>query len=334
MLSFIINGLFNKNIMNNHLNDIKKIVQQLAVLFFLFSLPALAVAAPNNDPKDQTVNSENVSNQTTNNEKNTEQAARQHINALAAPLYNPFVERYVLDEIKQLRVEQAQNKNELLQEIYDREHHSVDRAVAYATNTVTYFFYLIAGATSILVIVGWTSIREMKERVHSLADEEISRLVQQYEERLDALEQEVKQKTENIEENREEISLTQEVQSLWLRAQQESAPASKIIIYDKILRLRSDDCEALTYKADTVLELNEPQWAANLCHQALAIDAHNSHAFYQLGCAYTALNKPDEAVQFLERAIAENEGYRTELQTDPALQPLKNFEPFKKLAVF
>ena len=296
---------------------IKNTARLVTVLCLLCGLPALVLAATNN-PADQ--------------QKNTDQAAKEHINTLTAPLYNPFVERYVLDEIKQLRIEQAQNKNELLQEIYDREHHSVDRAVAYATNTVTYFFYLIAGATSILVIVGWTSIREIKERVHSFADEEITRLVQQYEQRLDTLEQEVKQRTENIEENREEISLTQEVQSLWLRAQQESSPASKIIIYDKILQLRNNDCEALTYKADTVLELNEPQWAANLCHQALAIDAHNSHAFYQLGCAYAALNKPEDAVQFLEKAISENEVYRAEIKTDPALKTLKNLASFKQLA--
>lgn len=257
--------------------------------------------------------------------------AREAVEGLDSPLYNPFVERYVLDEIKQLRIDQAQTKNELIQQIVDREHHSVDRAVAYATDTVTYFFYLIAGATSVLVLVGWTSIREIKDRVHSMADEEISRLVHQYEQRLEAIEREVNNKTQRIQENKEEIELTQEVQSLWLRAQQESIPASKITIYDKLLKLRKDDCEALTYKADTVLELNEPQWAANLCLQALEIDPKNGHAFYQLGCAYAALNKFDEAVFFLEKSVMHNESYRLELGADPALEKLKGYEPFEKI---
>ncbi|MCE0559133.1 MULTISPECIES: tetratricopeptide repeat protein [unclassified Motilimonas] len=248
--------------------------------------------------------------------------AQQVVEALDAPLYNPFVERYVLDELKQLRVEQAATKHELIQQIVDREHKSVDRAVAYATDTVTYFFYLIAAATSVLVIVGWSSIREIKERVHTLADEEISKLINEYEKRLEAIEAQLQQKTQHIEENREEIELTQESQSLWLRAQQESSSANKIRIYDELLKLRPNDCEALTYKADAVLELDEPQWAANLCHQALKIDEENSHAFYQLACAYTAMQQFDEAIKYLSQAISRQESYREGLNDDPALTPL------------
>ncbi|MCE2593784.1 tetratricopeptide repeat protein [Motilimonas cestriensis] len=254
--------------------------------------------------------------------KEKEAQAQQVVEALDAPLYNPFVERYVLDELKQLRVEQAATKHELIQQIVDREHKSVDRAVAYATDTVTYFFYLIAAATSVLVIVGWSSIREIKERVHTLADEEITKLIHEYEKRLETIEAQLQQKTLHIEENREEIELTQESQSLWLRAQQESSSANKIRIYDELLKLRPNDCEALTYKADAVLELDEPQWAANLCHQALIIDKENSHAFYQLACAYTAMQQFDEAIKYLSQAISRQESYREGLNDDPALTPL------------
>lgn len=265
--------------------------------------------------------------QTTDNDSKAETA----INQLEKPLYSPFIERYVLDEIKQLRAEQAQTKVEMIQQIVDREHTSVDRAVTYATSTVTYFFYLIAAATSILVVVGWSSIREIKERVHSIADEEIARLVNEYEGRLKAIEDDVKKKSEHIQENREEIELTQEVQSLWLRAQQESSPSHKIAIYDRILSLRHDDCEALTYKADAVLELDEPQWAANLCHQALQIDPENGHAFYQLACAYTALDSFEEALHYVQRAINRRDHYREEIRQDPAFTKLKGYAPFEKL---
>ncbi len=253
------------------------------------------------------------------------------VDALEAPLYSPFIERYVLDELKQLRIEQAATKNELIQQIVDREHRSVDRGVDYATSTITYFFYLIAAASSVLVVIGWTSIREMKERVHSLADEEISRLITEYEVRLETMESLMKQKTRHIEENREEIELTQELQSHWLRAQQEPSPANKISIYDDILKLKPSDCEALTYKADAVLELNEPQWAVNLCHQALKIDKDNSHAFYQLACAYTAMSQIDEAIRYLREALSRRDSYLVDIKDDPALQPLVEHELFKEL---
>jgi len=256
---------------------------------------------------------------------------QQHVESLDKPLYSPFIERYVLDELKQLRTDMAANKAEMIQQVVDRQITAVDKAVSYATDTVTYFFYLIAAASSILVIVGWTSIREIKERVHKLADEEISKLVAEYEQRLRAIEQQLNQKTLHIEENREKIERTQEVQSLWLRAGQEHNPASKIAVYDQILAIRPNDGEALTYKADAVLELDEPQWASNLCQQALAIDPDNGHAFYQLACAHTAMQQFDEAVHYLQQAIKHSESYREESSHDPALEALQSYPNLEAL---
>ncbi|MFT5118005.1 MAG: tetratricopeptide (TPR) repeat protein, partial [Kiritimatiellia bacterium] len=117
------------------------------------------------------------------------------------------------------------------------------------------------------------------------------------------------------------------------RAQQDSSPANKITIYDDILKLRNEDCEALTYKADAVLELNEPQWAANLCHQALIIDPNNSHAFYQLACAYTAMEQFDEALRYLTEAVIRRDSYLEDIRNDPALQPLVSNEVFQELSM-
>jgi len=257
--------------------------------------------------------------------------AKAHVNELEAPLYSPFVERYVLDELKQLRSEQATIRVEFNEKILEREHQSIDRAVTYATDTVTYFFYLIAAASSILVIVGWTSIRDIKDRVHTYANDQVSKIVDEYENRLSNIEKQLTQKAQHIEENREEIELTQDVQSLWLRAQQDSSPSGKIEIYDDILRRRPEDCEALTYKADAALELGEPQWAVNLCLQALKIDPENSHAFYQLAGAYTALDRYDEAIVNLKKALSFRESYREDIQEDPAFHALYGHTGFRGL---
>jgi len=244
------------------------------------------------------------------------------INQLEKPMFTPFIELYVLEEMKQLRIDLENQKRELLKEVMDREHSAIDRAVSYSNNTVTYFFYLIAGASSVMLLVGWNSLREIKDRVHTLADEEISKLVSTYETRLHAIEKQLSQKTQHIEENREEIELTQGIQSLWLRAAQDTNAASKIEIYDEILKLRHDDCEALTYKADAVLELGEPQWSASLCHEALKLDPENSHAFYQLACAYSALEHYEDAIRYLNEALSRKESYREDILKDEALESL------------
>lgn len=259
-------------------------------------------------------------------------ATEKAIAGLQKPMYTPFVEHYILEELKQLRKDQAATKHEMLQQITDREHHAVDRAITYATDTVTYFFYLIAAVSSALVLVGWNSFRDIKERVHSLADEEITKVVQEYEKRLASIEKQMQQKTKHIRQNREEIELAREMQALWLRAQQDSLPSNKIIIYDEILKLRPKDTEALTYKADAVLELNEPQWAVNLCRQALTIDPRYGFALYQMACAFSLMGKQDEAVDYLRRAIELQPSFAREAAMDPALDALKNTQSFQNLA--
>ncbi|WP_346837473.1 tetratricopeptide repeat protein [Microbulbifer sp. SAOS-129_SWC] len=260
-----------------------------------------------------------------------QQRMQERVDHLDKPLYTPFIERYVLDELKQLRKDMAAQRVALTEKMVDRQVSTADKAITYATDTVTYFFYLIAGISSMLVLVGWTSIRDIKEKVHNLATEEISELVSQYEERLRSIEEQLSEKTRHIEHNRDEIELTQEVQSLWLRAGREQTPASKIAIYDQILTLRSDDCEALTYKADAVLELGEPQWAINLCRQALEIDGDNGNAYYQLACAHAHEEQWEEAVDYLARALGKSPAYRDEAMEDAALERLHEYPPFVEL---
>lgn len=248
----------------------------------------------------------------------------QHIEELKEPLYSPFIERYLLDEIRSLRIDMERKHRELTEEVVDRELAAADKAVTYSSNTVTYFFYLIAGVSSALVLIGWSSIRDIKDKVHSVANEQVSELVEEYENRLRAIEKQLKQETAHIESNREEINRTQEIHSLWLRATQENSPAGKIAVYDQILAIRPNDVEAITYKADAALEQGEPQWAINLCHQALALDEHNGHAFYQLACSYARLGSTDEAARYFGKAVEQTEIYRDELWRDSELEPLRD----------
>ena len=251
--------------------------------------------------------------------------------ALKQELKKPLMERYILDELKALRAEVAANKVELNEKMVDRELRSVDRGVAYATDTISYFFYLIAGASSILVLVGWSSLREIRERVHAQADEKISSLVKVYEERLNAIEKQLTDETRSIQENREEIERTREIQSLWMRQGLESNPNSKIEIYDTILKLSPRNSDALAYKADAALELGEPRWAANLARQALKSDPDNSYAYLQLACAYTALHQYEEAMKALEIAIENNESIRDDILKEDALMAMHDHPPFRYL---
>ncbi|RXJ96281.1 hypothetical protein CRV02_14615, partial [Arcobacter sp. CECT 8989] len=139
----------------------------------------------------------------------------------------------------------------------------------------------IAAATSLLVIVGWTSIKDTNEKVKNMIDEKTSKIIQEYEERLLNFEKDLESRSKQVKRNQHEIEVTNTIHSLWLRASQESTAAGKVEIYDEMLNIRPDEVEALTYKADAVLEMGEANWALNLTNQALEIDNSYANAYYQ-----------------------------------------------------
>lgn len=271
--------------------------------------------------------------QTTGDEREgpTAEEVEQEIPELEDPMYTPFVELYLLEETKALRTELQNTRAELIEKVVDKELSVADKTMSYATDTVTYFFYLIAGATSILVVIGWNSIRDMRNQLTSLAEKRVNELVVEYEKRLKSIEEQLQQKSDIIHQNQAEIERTNEVHSLWLKASQETSQQNKISAYDQILDLRPDDVEALSYKADAVLEMQEPLWAISLCQRALKLDQGNGHAHYQLACAYAEIGRWDDAVTTLQKAIDISEAYRDDASVDPSFEQLRDHERFRTL---
>ncbi|KPQ03111.1 tetratricopeptide repeat protein [Marinobacter sp. HL-58] len=256
---------------------------------------------------------------------------QERIDSLEEPMYTPFVELYLLEESKALRKEMMNTRAELIEKVVDKELSVADKTMSYATDTVTYFFYLIAGATSILVMVGWNSIRDMRNQLTSLAEKRVNELVVEYEKRLEFIEDQLRQKSDIIHQNQADIERTNEVHSLWLKASQETSQQNKIAAYDAILDLRPDDVEALSYKADAVLEMQEPLWAISLCQRALKLAPDNGHAHYQLACAYAEIGRWDDAVATLKKAIEISDAYRDDASVDPSFEQLRDHESFRKL---
>ncbi|WP_264757627.1 tetratricopeptide repeat protein [Marinobacter salarius] len=261
----------------------------------------------------------------------TAEDVQQRIDSAEEPMYTPFVELYLLEETKALRKEMMNTRAELIEKVVDKELSVADKTMSYATDTVTYFFYLIAGATSILVVIGWNSIRDMRNQLTSLAEKRVNELVVEYEKRLEFIEDQLKQKSDIIHQNQAEIERTNEVHSLWLKASQETSQQNKISAYDTILDLRPDDVEALSYKADAVLEMQEPLWAISLCQRALKLAPENGHAHYQLACAYAEIGRWDDAVTTLQKAINISEAYKDDASVDPSFEQLRDHDSFRKL---
>ena len=129
----------------------------------------------------------------------------------------------------------------------------------------------------------------------------------------------------------EDITRTNTMHSLWMRAGLEATHQAKINVYDQILAINPNDVEALTYKADEVLEMGEPQWSLNLCNKALLIDEEYPYAFYQRACANSTLNQIDAGLDDLKKAIELSSTYIDEAKNDKSLDNLRCTRKFEEL---
>lgn len=253
------------------------------------------------------------------------------IQSLEKPLYNPFVENYILNELKMLRDENRDLKIDLHETMAKKEVDISNNAINYATATINNMFYILAAATSLLVIVGWTSIKDMNAKIKNVVDEKVSKVINDYEKRMEIVEEDLKQRSKQVIQNQKDIEKTNTVHSLWMRASSETTLNGKIDIYNEILEHRPDDVEAIIYKADAVLDLGEANWALNLTNQALQIDESYADAYYQRAKVYSVLGFTENAIEDLEKAVELNEQYISEIENEDEFKVLLEDEKVKQL---
>lgn len=243
----------------------------------------------------------------------------------------PLMERYLLDEIKSLRTDMQGMRTELMREVVNRQLEAIDKAISYSSNTVTYFFYFVAAVGALLTMLGWQSLRELKSSVRSLADTELRRLSDEFETRLSALEEELRQKSQVINENQREIERTQSLHAYWLQANQVSNPRSKIEIYDRMLEMSPGDPEVMAYKADAALMLGERDWALSLCNRLLAEAPESANGHYQRACANAGLGFREAALADLQRAVELSDAMRQPAWSEEEFENLRDMPEFSEI---
>ncbi|WP_233520521.1 tetratricopeptide repeat protein [Flocculibacter collagenilyticus] len=296
--------------------------------FHIFSTQAqTAEQAPIAEKENKQYNSQHIE---TNNEQTPPAVAQPDFKE---PLFKPFIERYILDDLKNLRQEQQHLRAEVIDRVADAKLEASDRAIRYTADTTNVIFYIITAAASILVIMGWRSLKDMRETIETITSEKLSTLTEVYEARLSEIENKMKSRSEQILANQENISITNQIHSLWMRAALEKSDKEKIHIYDQILELRPDEVEAIAYKADVLLDMGEKKWALSLANQAIDKDSQYSFAFWQRACANAELGNINDAIDDIQIAIQLSEILREEILIEKSFEHLKGSERFEQLLV-
>ncbi|MBE0349168.1 tetratricopeptide repeat protein [Pseudoalteromonas sp. McH1-7] len=263
--------------------------------------------------------------------KPSENQQQQALSQLQEPMYRPLIERYILDELKAVREDQMRLRADIEKKISHSQLDTADRAITYTTDTINNVLFLITAAASILVVVGWSSFRDIKSKVEDIVSQRVGTITDEYEKRLQVLEEKLRERSEEILNNQKKISITNEVHSLWMRANLESDMNSKIEIYDEILNRKPEDVEAIAYKADALLELGQTNTAIDLCNQALEIDSDYGYAYWQRACAYAMLYQHADAMADIRMALEYAPNLKNELQHEPAFASLADNQSFNEL---
>ena len=258
-------------------------------------------------------------------------AADKDSKELTELLKKPLIERYILDDLKDLRVENMKLRNEVEKRISKNEVEQTDRAARYMTDTIGNVFYLIAAATSILIFAGWNSLRDIRNKTESIVEERINKITQKYNTEMQSLQEGMTLQSKKILDNQNKIYNTQYIHSLWMRSNLETNTQSKIDIYDEILKINPNDSEVYAYKADAVLDMDEYEWALNLSNKAIEIDPEYGYAYWQRSCANAALENKMEAILDLQTAIQKSPNLKDELESEELFINIKESEEFQKL---
>lgn len=246
-------------------------------------------------------------------------------------LEKPLIERYILDELKSLRIENTKLKSEVEKKMARIEVDQTDRAARYLTDTIGNVFYLIAAATSILIFAGWNSLRDIRNKTETIIEERIDKITYKYNAQMESLQETLTLQSKKILDNQNRIYNTQYIHSLWMRANLETNAQAKIDIYDEILKINANDAEVYAYKADAVLDIDEYEWALNLSNKAIEIDPEYGYAYWQRSCANAVLGNKKEAIDDLSIAIQKSPNLKDEIGAEKLFSNIKECDGYKKL---
>src|SRR5436190_9292693 len=104
-----------------------------------------------------------------------------------------------------------------------------------------------------------------------------------------------------------------------------------IKLADAHLELNPDDARAWYLSGGALMRLGKVDEALERTRRAYAIDPEDAGVLYNVACNYALAGKPDEAIDYLEKAIRNGFAQRSWLENDSALDSLRDDPRFQDL---
>jgi len=183
-----------------------------------------------------------------------------------------WTQRFILSEMKELRVDLEWLRRNIYTELNERELRTVDRALAYSGNTVNFLWLILTMAVTGFGLVGWKTMKDVRENLSKNFEKQVAKQVREQQKALETFmknfQQEQLAESQEILKNQEYILKRQEIGYYWSQYNREENTQKRLELLEKIdaFQLEENTMLVLIEKAaifselwlwDKVLEVSE-----------------------------------------------------------------------------
>jgi len=286
----------------------KKLVTFSALLLLFFPLSAFAVI----EPEDELVYVREV-------ETNSG-------SQLIVPDDINWTQRFILTELKDLRIQLESTRRELNEELNSRELATVDRALSYSGNTVNFLWLIITMAVTWFGLVGWRTMKDVRENLTTNFEREVQKRVKAEQKKLEEFmrkfEKDQLEQSQDILKNQEFIQKKQEAWYIWSQYNREENATSKLELLEKISFIWLEEDEILIHTEKSWIYAELALWDKVLesADKWLEISSDNTTLLYNKASALVMLEQAEEAVKVLTNIIWVNPSMKEEILDDPMFE--------------
>ncbi len=217
-----------------------------------------------------------------------------------------WTDRYIIDEQKNLRNSFYDLKLELTKEIQKKEFSLIERTMDYSSNTLNFLFILISGILTILGLVGWKVIKDIKREAKNGIDKEIDKVIKPFKKKIKKLEEE------------------QERSILWRNLYLTDSDNKKLDILKEIESKNGNVINIKIERSNIYLRTESFHKVIEICDFILKEDFKTPTALYNRAFAYYSLKEYENGEKDLTELLKISPDYT---------ETIKNEKVFKKFKI-
>lgn len=236
-----------------------------------------------------------------------------------------LTKRYILEEVKNLRIELESLRREMQIEMNKKQIETIDKALSYSANTVNYFFILITIAIMGIWIFWWKSIKDMKNRWSNSFEKEVQKSIFESQKKLQELEKEQLRQSKRTLLDQENIMKKQESAYLWSQYNREESLRDKFKILEEISELEIEDEFLEIQKEKSHLYVWLEMWdkALHVCENALEDYENETTFILNQAISLLMLEEKDAALKSIHDVLILDPGLKDDLLENELLVSIK-----------